>query len=98
MNRDEFELLAARERQIAISKEIVALQAEWKQLDAKIADLSKSTARAELPCWQCKQPQAADIRHRLNSSCNPSYEEATSIGGLPRDCAGSRSSSTGHPR
>jgi hypothetical protein len=86
MDMNEFELRAARERQIAISKQIAALEAESRRLDVRIAALDKSAARDELPCWECGQPQAINIRHRLGASYNPKYEEATSIGGLPRDC------------
>jgi hypothetical protein len=38
----------------------------------------------DLPCWECSQPAARDVRHWLNNC----YDErvAMSLSGLPRGC------------
>jgi hypothetical protein len=88
MTYEQSQLIAARARRDEMNQRISALQGERARLDAYIAELEKATqggkARPDLPCWECTQPAARDVRHWLNVSYNEKV--AMSLSGLPRGC------------
>jgi hypothetical protein len=88
MSYEQDQLFAARARRNEMDRRISALEGERGKLDVYIAELEKATQggkpRPDLPCWDCNQPAARDVRHWLSVSY--SEKVAMSLSGLPRGC------------
>jgi hypothetical protein len=82
MDNLRHELDAAKARRIAIDRAINTLEAEARQIDARIAELNQAVGRADVPCWNCPSDRAIDIRHRLNNCQNVTLTAS----GLPIQC------------
>jgi hypothetical protein len=88
------ELASLFGRREAIAKQIGDLERELIEIDKQIVQAQQQQSRAELPCWSCDRPQAADVRHQLRSNADADAGQA-SPAGLPMGCCRVRTFSIG---